>query len=236
MKLSTITTLFLLFLGMFFLTSFAEAGTAHYDKERSVIVMQGSTDRVLRFQTLDLLRTHKKDVEYIEMSGPGGVMNDMVVIMRSIKDSGLPVIVPKGKVCASACAMAAISSKHLIVDGMVLFHMGYIGGYPQDTTLHQILNVGQAMTVDIAKDIANIGFKSNFLQHLIRYTGPDKWYVVTKARQLADCRRSEETIEDNYKSCYFSAPVMTTAEARYLLRASQGLSKEVTWPRVFNAQ
>jgi hypothetical protein len=169
------------------------------------------------------MKKHAKDVEYIEMSGPGGAMNDMVVIMKAINESKLPVVVPRGKACASACAMAAISSKHLIVDGMVMFHMGYIGGYPSRVTLHEILNVGQSMTADIAKDLSDIGFKARFLELLISYTGPDRWYVVTKAKQLDDCRRKVETIEEHFSGCYFSAPRMTTAEARYLLRAQSSI-------------
>ena len=195
----------------------AGAGTAHYDTERSVIIMEGNTDRKLRFMTLDLLKKHKKDVEYIEMSGPGGLMTDMVVIMGAIKKSGLPVRVPTGSFCASACAFAAVSSENVIVDGTLLFHMGYIAGYHSGASLHDILNHGQAMVADIAPVFAEIGFKAYFLELLIKNTGPGQWYVVTKASQLADCRmEGNNNLEDYFSLCYFSAPSMSTKEAMLL--------------------
>ena len=196
-------------------TPTVEAGTAKFDSSRSALVLVGSTDRKLRYLTLRKLKEHKGEIEYIEMSGPGGSMADMIVLMNAVRDSNLPVVIPAGTACASACAMVAISSKNIIVNGTMMFHMGYRGGYGMNTSLHDILKQGQGMTVAISPEIAKIGFKHHFLKLLVRWTGPDKWYVVTKASQLNDCRMKGDSVKEYYSSCYMSAPRLTTAEARY---------------------
>lgn len=211
-------------------TAASFAGTAVFDSERNALVMDGPTDRVLRFQTLTKLKQHKDQIEYIVMSGPGGRMDEMVIIMRAIRDSGLPVIIPEKKMCASACALAAISSDTVIVDGALMFHMGYVGGYPLNATLHDILSLGQRMTSDLSVDMAAIGFKAHFLDQLIRWTGPDKWLVVTKGRQLDDCRMTGDGLEEYYERCYVKAPRMSSSEVAYLISSMEDSGSEDLHP------
>ena len=207
----------------------ATAGTATYDEDRSVLVMKGATDRVLRYQAINLMHRHQRDIEFIEMYGPGGNMTDMVAIMSAVKMSGLPVVIPQGEYCASACALAAIASDSVIVEGFLMFHNGYIPYYPKDISLHQILIHGEGMGLDIIKEIAKIDFKAAFLTQLVKWTGPDQWYFVTKASQINDCRMEGDTTDEFFRGCYISAPRMSTNEAWYMISASRSKSKVDTF-------
>ena len=100
-----------------------------YDKETSTLRITGQTDMVQVLAASDMMR--EKDIKYIEMWGPGGYMEMGLQLGNRIsKIEGVTVVVPKGKRCISACAFAAMGSKHIRIDGKLMLHRPFITGAP----------------------------------------------------------------------------------------------------------
>lgn len=193
----------------------AHAGTARYDDKTNTLYMEGGTNLQLKIETMINVAKYGEEIEEVVMWGGGGSAAQMIPLMKIIKDLGVPVSIPKGKSCASACALVAVASDTVIVRGKLLFHFGYISAYPKHVSLQEILNYGQIMSLSISRDLYNIGFKFDFIQNLATYTGPNMWYVVTSSRQLDDCRMKGNTVEEYMKPCFIKAPLKETQNINF---------------------
>ncbi len=202
----------------FIAASAVNAGTTAYDAATNRIIMTGKTDNKLSWSLIETLTAHP-EADGIVMYGSGGRMDAMVIIMGTIKQSGLPVYIPEGKICASACALAAVSSETVTVGGWLLFHTGHISGYPQGATLNEINSAGQRMVIAMLPHFVNIGFKLDFFGKLVRYTGPNKWVVVTDIEQINECRVTDASAEELMRPCYIAAPIKTTEQVVADVRA-----------------
>lgn len=193
-------------------TTALQAGTGTYDEETKTLTIGGSTDIEQYVSSLGLIRKHSNSIEEVVMYGGGGSARYMVILMKEINTLDVPVVIPRGKICASACALIATSSDKVLVKGTLLFHMGYTSTYPMGVTLHDILQYGQSMSIDISRVFQQVGFKQAFLEKLIKYTGPSTWYVVTNYGQIKSCKTKDDTVKDYMSSCYLSAPIRETKD------------------------
>jgi hypothetical protein len=197
----------------------AMGGTASYNAKTHVLHMVGETNLELKIETINLINKHRDEIREVSMWGQGGSAVQMVVLMKEITKLDVPVVIPYGRFCASACALVAISSSQTIVNGVLMFHMGYHAQYPSDITLYQVMQAGQVMTTDILYDTYLIGMKQNFLEKLIQYTNRDKWFAITHTKQLDNCRMNGSSNYHTYmETCYIPAPVLSTQKSLDLLK------------------
>jgi hypothetical protein len=202
------------------LATSATAGVATYDATTNILRMEGMTDKTLRDTTLRALQLHGDEIELIEMSGPGGYMSVLPEIVAAVQASGLPVMIPQGARCASACAFAAIAADTVLVQGHLMFHMSFISGYPMDATLHDILNHGQGNALDVTELLASMGFKQDFTAQLIKRTAPSQWFVVSNIYEIKDCRMTGDSLAEFMEPCIIDAPNMSSTEARNFMAGS----------------
>lgn len=200
----------------------AHAGTGSYNAETRTLYMEGSTDLKLKITTLGVIQRHGSEIEEVVMWGGGGRSTYMVVLMKEIQKLNVPVIIPKGKYCASACALVAVSSDTVIVRGTLLFHMGYVSAYPLKMELGEILTYGQSMAMSISHMLYDIGYKQAFLENLINYTKPGVWYVVTDTKQIEDCKMEGDTAKEYLSMCFITAPIKKNREIQFMVDSKQG--------------
>ena len=195
----------------------AYAGEAIYVESTNTMVVAGSTNAKLAFTTMNVIREHGDDITKVVMYGEGGAVSHMITIMEAMKKLNVPISIPNGKLCVSACALAALSSNKLDIHGVMLLHMGYYPRYPAGVGLHDILREGQLMAAIMYRTTQSVGLKHSFLEKLIENTGPSKWYFVTNYNQMKSCKVKNNTVEDYFSLCHITSPILTTKDTMKLL-------------------
>jgi hypothetical protein len=147
-----------------------------YDKETSTLRITGQTDMVQVIAASNMIR--EEDIKYVEMWGPGGYMEMGLQLGNHIsKIEGVTVVVPKGKRCISACAFAAMGSKHLRIDGKLMLHRPFIVAAPITVPLEDILaHMGKGY-LKTAYYLEDHGYSRHVMNNIMDYTSPCKFMV-----------------------------------------------------------
>lgn len=124
------------------------------------------------------------DVPTVVLSGDGGDFFAGLFIGRLIKNEGSRVIIPKGKDCVSACAIAAIASDQIIVNGRLLFHRPWLGGMPATMTIETYAGKNGYAYMAMTRYMINMGYTLSFASLIITTTSPCKFIVVTSGAHL----------------------------------------------------
>lgn len=103
--------------------SLATTANALVHYEDKVLTITGVTTD-LQVQEI-YSKTLNKPVDIVKMSGPGGSFYAGLRLGHLIKKFDALVIVPENTSCMSACAMAAIASDVVSVQGVMGFHRPY---------------------------------------------------------------------------------------------------------------
>tara|TARA_R110002020_G_scaffold245528_2_gene459234 strand:- start:216 stop:911 length:696 start_codon:yes stop_codon:yes gene_type:complete len=185
-----------------------------YNQETKVLHVSGETNVTLFYDTYRTLNT--KEVDLVYMDGLGGDAYNMYRMMWAIKKHNVPVVIPQGKVCASACAFAAMSGSKLTIDGTMWIHRGTRFVYDFEDTLDGIYYYGQMVALSMVKPMREAGYKFNLIDSVVKYTDHDNWYVVTNDSQLDNCRYDkelEDALDKYFEGCYIKAGVYSTKDA-----------------------
>lgn len=147
-----------------------------YDKETSTLRITGQTDMVQVLAASNMMR--EKDIKYIEMWGPGGYMEMGLQLGNRIsKIEGVTVVVPKGKRCISACAFAAMGSKHIRIDGKLMLHRPFITGAPIMAPLEDVFAYMGKGYLKTAYYLEDHGYSRYVMENIMDYTSPCKFMV-----------------------------------------------------------
>lgn len=147
-----------------------------YDEATSTLRITGQTDMAQVVSASNLIR--ENDIQYVEMWGPGG---DMIMGLqlgnRISRIEGVTVVIPKGKICASACGFAAMGGKHIRIDGQMLLHRPYIQGIPIMWTVEEALaHMGKGYLM-AAYYLEDHGYNRSIMENIMEYTSPCKYMV-----------------------------------------------------------
>ena len=147
-----------------------------YDETTSTMRITGPTNMVQVIAASNYLT--ENDVKYIEMWGPGG---DMVMGIqlgnRISRAQGVTVIIPKGKVCASACGLVAMGSDHIRIDGQLLLHRPYIQGIRiLDVVEDAMAFMGRGYLM-MAYYLEDHGYNRSIVDSMMKYTNPCTYMV-----------------------------------------------------------
>jgi len=148
-----------------------------YDKETSTLRITGQTDMVQVLAASNIIR-EEEEIKYVEMWGPGGYMEMGLQLGNHIsKIEGVTVVVPKGKRCISACAFAAMGSKHLRIDGKLMLHRPFIVAAPTTVPLEDILAYMGKGYLKTAYYLEDHGYSRHVMNNIMDYTSPCKFMV-----------------------------------------------------------
>lgn len=147
-----------------------------YDEETSTLRITGQTDMVQVIDASNYIREH--DIQYIEMWGPGGYMEMGLQLGNHIsRIEGVTVVVPKGKRCISACAFAAMGSKHIRIDGKLMLHRPFIVAVPTMTNLEDALAYMGKGYIKTAYYLEDHGYGRFVMDNIMTYTSPCRFMV-----------------------------------------------------------
>lgn len=91
-----------------------------FSAEPSVLFLTGVIEEGDFFEVRRALR--ENDIQYILLGSPGGSVWEALQISSTIKDQSLPVIVPEGAICASACSFIFFSGTPRAALGRIGVH------------------------------------------------------------------------------------------------------------------
>lgn len=147
-----------------------------YDEETSTLRITGQTDMVQVIDASNYIREH--DIQYIEMWGPGGYMEMGLQLGNHIsRIEDVTVVIPKGKSCISACAFAAMGSKHIRIDGKLMLHRPFIVAVPTMTNLEEALAYMGKGYIKTAYYLEDHGYSRFIMDNIMTYTSPCKFMV-----------------------------------------------------------
>ena len=147
-----------------------------YDEETSTLRITGQTDIVQVIDASNYIWEH--EVKYIEMWGPGGYMEMGLQLGNHIsRIEGVTVVIPKGKNCISACALAAMGSNHIRIDGKLMLHRPFIVAVPTMTNLEETLAYMGKGYLKTAYYLEDHGYARPIMDSIMNYTSPCKFMV-----------------------------------------------------------
>ena len=118
-----------------FMAIFTTPATAlvKYEDRTHTLSVGGNTTKPQVMAALFVIRAH--DVSTVILWGNGGDFYAGLTLGHALKKEGVNVVIPTGKNCISACAIAALAGEKVMIDGALLFHRPYIGGMAHSTTI-----------------------------------------------------------------------------------------------------
>ena len=124
------------------------------------------------------------DIKWVVMSGPGGDYYAGIMIGRILKQKDVRVLIPTGKQCVSACAMAAMGGKEVWVSGELWFHRPFLRAVDAMRPLD--LTIGRSMVAgaDLVIYLTEMGFNTVFPRQVLTASGPCKFLVVNSRKRL----------------------------------------------------
>lgn len=134
------------------------------------VIEPGDAARFTRTIMDPATRRVRTDIASVVLNSPGGVVSEGNTIGAEIKIARLPVFVPPGAMCASACFMLLASSPVKEVRGLVGVHGASANGIETDEAL--------AMTVGMARILAARGVPDSVIGRMVT-TPADKMVWLT---------------------------------------------------------
>jgi len=148
----------------------------NYDEETSTLRITGPTNMIQVISASNYMT--ENDVQYIEMWGPGGLMEMGLQLGNRIsREETATVVVPKGKSCISACAFAAMGSSHIRVDGNLKLHRPFIARSPTMIPLEDVLAYMGKGYLKVAYYLEDHGYKRSVMENMMEFTSPCAFMV-----------------------------------------------------------
>jgi len=147
-----------------------------YDSETSTLRVTGPTNTTQVVTASNYMNKYR--VKYIEMWGPGGLMEMGLQLGNRIsREETATVVVPKGKSCISACAFAAMGSSHIRVDGNLKLHRPFIARSPTMIPLEDVLAYMGKGYLKVAYYLEDHGYKRSVMENMMEFTSPCAFMV-----------------------------------------------------------
>ena len=185
-----------LLVGLTSLVTSAVAGV-YYNPEDKAIRITGKTTSYQYKYLNDMLAI--KDVRRVYMSGPGGELYAGLAIGRLLHRRGLSVTIPEDTICASACALAAMGSPTLYVDGKLYVHRGYLMMLPAMATPDEFARRSGLGYMDTARYLIEMGYTLHLNKVIIQNSNPCV-FLDMGGKSFIDQLRTDDplSVRENY--------------------------------------
>lgn len=147
-----------------------------FEEDTNALTISGVTDYKQVVAATNTLR--EEDVAYVYMWGPGGHAEVYLTLGGMLdRETGVTVVIPKGKDCISACAFAAMGADHIQVDGRLMLHVAYYPVVPFFDSLEHISTQIAKFHVKQAFYLEDQGYSRQIMRDLLRHTSHCKFLV-----------------------------------------------------------
>ena len=160
-----------------------------YDEVTGSLTVSGMTTT---YQAVAVSRVMTEEVVLtVVLSGNGGSFYSGLTIGRLIKMEGSNVVIPEGTKCISACAVAALAGKKVVVNGELWFHPPYLTSIPTNVTPLQVSQMFGRAYVDMARYFVEIGIPVSFAHDMLVRSDPWTFIVLDDGEQVASLKATE---------------------------------------------
>lgn len=146
-----------------------------YDETTKTLRVIGPTNMPQVVAASNYIR--EEEINYIEMWGPGGSLQMGIHLGNHIDKTTATVVVPKGKSCISACALAAMGGDHIRVDGKLMLHRPFISSAPILPSIEEVLAYMGRGYLITAYYLEDQGYSRSIMQNMMSRTSPCKFMV-----------------------------------------------------------
>lgn len=167
-----------------------------YDFETSTLTIEGENNRNQLAAVRRAVETHGDDIDTVVMTGQGGMFNVGLDIGMIIFENEYPVVIPDDEFCVSACAIAAIASSDLSIQGTLLFHRPFFPVIPVSASIEEIsTNIGR-LYLDMTEYLLNIGYSVELSRRLVMLTNHCAFVEIVSNEQLDSFRMGSNPISE----------------------------------------
>jgi hypothetical protein len=159
----------------------ATAGV-RYDETSHTMTIGGKIEEATTLMVRTIFAGY--EVHRIVMDGPGGLFLQGLAIGRAIRAEGASVVIQAGTDCSSSCAMAAMGSKRVIVQGRLTLHRPYIMSVPSTVSPDEYAGVIGRAYMEMADFLIEMGYSMSLAKAIVRSTSPCKFLVIGSTSTL----------------------------------------------------
>ena len=162
--------------------------SVRYDEATHSLTINGMTTPYQTILVRKMFRAHEVDTVY--MYGPGGHFYEGLKIGRMIAMEGARVIIPRDKACISACALSAMASDNVMIDGKMMLHRVFRFGGPSMETIEDIAAQFGSAYLDMAEYLLEFGYPVSVAKQILQNSSPCKFMVVIDETELATAKKT----------------------------------------------
>lgn len=154
------------------------------DNNTTMLFISGEIKAGLDNLVTDILATHP-EVSSVALSGPGGDANEGYRLGIILGENKMPVRVPFGAYCLSACANAFLGGTDYQIYGILGFHNAYImPDQMVNMSSWQLIQAGRSLLLQQTQYYLDNQLSFEFCYDVEQFTTPDKLFVFTNGQQL----------------------------------------------------
>lgn len=144
-----------------------------YDPDTHSLTINGQTT-VYQFASVQRELT-EHEIDTVFMYGPGGDYFAGLRIGRLPHEENVRVVIPRDRMCASACALSALAARDIAIDGEMLFHKPYTGRVATLATIEDIAAAHGDAYLQLAEYLMQIGRDMRLARRLVNDTNRCVW-------------------------------------------------------------
>lgn len=160
-----------------------------YEPDYKTVHIFSTTDDYTAIALKNLLL--KEDVLLAVLDGPGGSAPAGLYIGRLLHQYDVDVLIPKGKTCASACALAAMGGKRIIVDGELWFHGPFLQTIPINKSPQDYGSVLSAFNIEVGMYLQSVGVNLAFYKLVLQKSSLCAFFVVDDEEIVNEIKNGE---------------------------------------------
>lgn len=179
------------------------------DQNQKYLRFEGYVGQNFSFNMSKFLEQHP-DLEYIEVSSIGGLLDEIDIPGRIIASRSLPIVIKDGDVCLSSCAFMALYSPDITINGQLAFHTPFYEIFDSSLTLHEVNIRAIPPSLKRTRMLHEYNWSLSLYELIVRESDRKKYVVFENAGDLNRFRI--ENKEDFIKTVFSDYKIKTDVE------------------------
>lgn len=153
---------------------------------KTIIKFDGKFDNNVKFDLGGSLQQYNPD--YLELHSEGGYLSQIAPIARIIKEQQIRVRINEGDYCLSACALVAMHSPYVQIDGQMGFHTAYVPRFSAGYSLSDIYQAGSDSAAQLIALVFNAGFPYKLFLDMMYNSSVDEFMTFFNTEEFNSYR------------------------------------------------
>jgi len=158
-------------------------------EDKSFLYYKGYISSGIALQLRRILMVYDTDV--LVINSTGGFVRDAYIIGRHLADYNIAVVVEQDTLCMSACAMIAMASNNLTIEGKMGFHTPYITFLPIEFSLMEMIQKHNRDVTDFVNYFHENGYSHSLVNDILRQTTPSTYITFDNEQDFLAFRTND---------------------------------------------